>query len=324
MTAPCWPPAVLAGVWGVTRVACGVWSLDVQVWRVSDVSLATCRQVPIRALMKPILKNVVGWNHKSETEKVQFLHRFERVRYRSLYLASFVLCLFPIPLRLILRICLSDKHQPSEHQYGYAYGELFWRFKYLPIKLLEIGVGGYADRIGGESLNAWQCYFPFATVVACDIKDKKQLAAPRTRIYQLDQSSTGQLEDLRRKELAFDIIIDDGSHLSAHQILTFRELFPALKPGGLYIIEDVQTSYWSFDGWDGAPVTSADFQRTCVGYFLRLASYINRAEFTSEEGLNIDLLNASKHVRQIIFEHNLIIIKKAHTLIKAGCVKTSI
>ena len=43
----------------------------------------------------------------------------------------------------------------------------------------------------------------------------------------------------------FDIIVDDGSHLPWHQLFTFEIMFETwLKPGGLYVIEDVETSYW--------------------------------------------------------------------------------
>src|SRR5262249_15277228 len=84
-----------------------------------------------------------------------------------------------------------------------------------------------------------------------------------------DQSSKVQLDELCEKETAFDIIIDDGSHLSAHQVCAFETLIGALNSGGLYIIEDVQTSFWSHSGWDGAPISDPRFDGTCVGYFLR-------------------------------------------------------
>src|SRR5262245_53113512 len=200
--------------------------------------------------MKATLKKVLKWHQKSEQEKAAIFERWEVLRYRVLYIFSFLVCIFPIPLWFLLRFCLSDKHQPFEHQYGRTYDALFWRFKYKAVKLLEIGIGGYGKRIGGESLNAWQAYFPFATIIGCDIRDSSRLATPRTRIKILDQSSKCQLLELREKEGPFDIIIDDGSHLSLHQIGTFEALFGSVKTTGLYIIEDVQTSYWAQEPWD--------------------------------------------------------------------------
>jgi len=42
-----------------------------------------------------------------------------------------------------------------------------------------------------------------------------------------------------------DIILDDGSHKTHHQSISFGALFrPALKDGGCYMVEDVHTNYW--------------------------------------------------------------------------------
>jgi hypothetical protein len=47
-------------------------------------------------------------------------------------------------------------------------------------------------------------------------------------------------------------ILDDGSHIPEHQILTFDTFFSTLlTPGGVYIIEDIETSYWGRGGLYG-------------------------------------------------------------------------
>jgi hypothetical protein len=54
----------------------------------------------------------------------------------------------------------------------------------------------------------------------------------------------GDPELLRRLAAsAYDVILDDASHLWGHQLLAFEILFPAVREGGLYIIEDVNTSF---------------------------------------------------------------------------------
>jgi hypothetical protein len=242
--------------------------------------------------MKLVLKRVVGWDRRTDAEKVVLRHRLQLIRYRLLYLTSHVLSLLPIPLVFILRICGSDKHQL--HLYGYTYRKLFWPYKYKPIKLLEIGVGGYEVGLGGESLNAWQLYFPFAKIIGCDIRDKRILATLNTRIYQLDQSAIGQMEQLADSEKHLDIIIDDGSHRSSDQIITFECLYPVLNDGGIYIIEDVHT-----------------FERTCVGYFAHLKRYINySASFNDLNDVGTCKKGLAKTIKQIIFEGNLIVIIK--------------
>jgi hypothetical protein len=73
---------------------------------------------------------------------------------------------------------------------------------------------------------------------------KQALGGRRRRVRQLDQSWAEDLAELCRQEAPFDIIIDDGSHLSAHQIATFEHLYGALREGGVYVVEDVQTPFW--------------------------------------------------------------------------------
>ena len=199
--------------------------------------------------MKEFLKRILGWNKKSSLSQ-------SLLRYKINHLRAALTCLLPIPLWRVLQNSGSDKQKRDGHSYGHTYGKYFWRFKYRPTKLLEIGIGGVAGDIGGQSLVAWRAFFPFGTIVACDIVPKYFLSTRKTRIYQTDQSSSEDLALLRDREGPFDIIIDDGSHLSAHQIFTFHEMFHSLKDGGIYIIEDVQTSFWSIDlagtVWDGA------------------------------------------------------------------------
>jgi len=259
--------------------------------------------------MKTVLKRIIGWDQKTAAEKVAFGESIYYHLARALGVFP-VVSLFPFPLWFLLRACHSDKHQSTGHLYGYTYGQLFKPFKYKSIKLLEIGVGGYERGIGGSSLNAWLLYFPFAKIIGCDIYDKQSLAARRIKIYQLDQSSKHQLEALCKSEKAFDIIIDDGSHLSCHQIFTFEHLYPALKDDGIYIIEDVQTSYWKNDGWDGAAIGDPAFEKTCVGYFLNLTRYINHSEFADLSGVDMRIMVLAKSIKRVIFEHNLIIIVK--------------
>jgi hypothetical protein len=226
-------------------------------------------------------------------------------RFSLMRLAAPVLSVLPLSASTVLRLSGSDKD--VGHHYGDTYQRLFRPYKYRPIKLLEIGIGGYKEHLGGESLVAWSCYFPFASIIGCDIEDRQTLQGGRIRIHQLDQSSEAQLITLAETEGPFDIIIDDGSHVNSHQILTAQVLLPHVKPGGLYVVEDVQTSYWPEYG--GKSVSDQD-QTTCVGYFAALASYLNHPEFRDAEQLDGGLLaTAKKPIRWIHFEHNLIVVK---------------
>jgi len=60
------------------------------------------------------------------------------------------------------------------------------------------------------------------------------------------QKNLGEPVDWERG--GWDIIIDDGSHVPRHQLITFTSLFPCVRPGGVYVIEDIESSY--YDGSD--------------------------------------------------------------------------
>ena len=120
-----------------------------------------------------------------------------------------------------------------------AYEKHFSGLRESTARLLEIGVKD------GASLRMWKEYFPNAEIWGLDV-DKKCMRYQENRIriiignqgdkWFLGQISSGSVKD--------DIIIDDGSHKVSDQWLSFRYLFKTLRPGGLYVIEDLHTSYW--------------------------------------------------------------------------------
>jgi hypothetical protein len=77
--------------------------------------------------------------------------------------------------------------------------------------------------------------------------DWKPAACDKVSIFVGDQSDPAFLKTITDKH-KYDIIIDDGSHFPPHQIISLKHLFPALNPGGLYVIEDLETSYWNAPG----------------------------------------------------------------------------
>lgn len=100
-------------------------------------------------------------------------------------------------------------------------------------RLLEIGV------MDGASIKMWREYYPKAEIVGVDINDKSHLQYDNVTILQLDATNPDQLQDLG----IFDIIIDDGSHMTADQQKSFEHLYlNQLSAKGYYIIEDLHTS----------------------------------------------------------------------------------
>jgi len=119
------------------------------------------------------------------------------------------------------------------HDYLRHYERILAPFRYDSITLLEIGV------FHGASLRMWSDYLTQALVVGVHIRPEcAQYADGRREIEIGSQADTDFLDDLGRRRLP-DVIIDDGSHQADHVILTFRTLFPHLRPGGIYIVEDM-------------------------------------------------------------------------------------
>ena len=134
----------------------------------------------------------------------------------------------------------SDK--AGHHEYDKAYEPLFQPLRRQPISLLEIGVED------GHSMATWAEYFthPKTRIVGLAYKNnlKETLNDMRVQIAYGSQDSPTVQRELARKG-NYTIILDDGSHVPSHQWNTFNALWPFVKPGGLYIIEDVETNYWA-------------------------------------------------------------------------------
>jgi MycE methyltransferase N-terminal len=161
----------------------------------------------------------------------------------------------------------SDKW--GDQWYTRHYERHFARFRDRRVRLLEIGVGGFeAPAAGGESLRMWKYYFRRGLIYGLDIFDKSALDELRVRTVRGDQSDPEFLSELAGRIGPLDIVIDDGSHLSDHVVASFLALFPRMRPGGVYVVEDLQTSYWP--GWNSNrsdlndPATSVGFLKTLV------------------------------------------------------------
>lgn len=142
----------------------------------------------------------------------------------------------------------SDKSSLCHH-YTDIYEQYIGHFRNEEINLLELGVGGEDKEPGGSSLLAWQQYFRYGKISGIDIYDKEHLKPLGINIFKGSQDDRNFLSDVIYKIGYPDIIIDDASHFAKPTIESFRILFPYLKSGGWYIIEDLSCSYrWDFGG----------------------------------------------------------------------------
>ena len=133
---------------------------------------------------------------------------------------------------------IGKKYPSSKNISGFIqlYEKYFTPLRDSKINILEIGVDN------GDSLRIWREFFSKANICGIDI-DKKNFRINNTNILQGDQSDLNFLKSLVSEYKKFDIIIDDGSHQAKHIIASFNYLFNYLSDNGLYVIEDLQTSY---------------------------------------------------------------------------------
>jgi hypothetical protein len=132
----------------------------------------------------------------------------------------------------------------GSHFYTPVYHQLFAHLRDKPVRLLEIGIGGYQfARLGGASLAMWADYFPHGQILGIDVFAKTLDLDPRVTVRQGSQDDAAFLTRMSAEHGPFDIVIDDGSHVPAHVTASFNILFPLLADGGLYVIEDVQSTF---------------------------------------------------------------------------------
>jgi hypothetical protein len=134
------------------------------------------------------------------------------------------------------------------HAYTILYDLLFMLNRMGPLRLAEFGLqtGGpelmiCADRKTTDipSVRIWLEYFKNAEIFGFDISDFSGFVTDSFHFKRVDCGDSEQLLAAAAKAPQFDIIIDDASHASFHQQLTFVTFFPKLRPGGIYIIEDL-------------------------------------------------------------------------------------
>jgi hypothetical protein len=208
---------------------------------------------------------------------------------------------------------IGKKHNSDKgtvHNYLIHYENHFKKFRSNKIKFLEIGVGGFENgtyansNLGGRSLKMWKEYFSKGEIFAIDIEDKSKLEEERIKIFKGDQTDEQFLQNVIDNTGELDLIIDDGSHINDHVIKSFKFLFPFLNEGGIYVIEDTQTSYWKDYGGDSLNLNNPS---TMMNFFKSLTDSLNNQEFINPDYMQNDF---DKTIVSIHFYHNLIFIYK--------------
>ena len=149
--------------------------------------------------------------------------------------------------------------------YFEIYNRHFSKYRGTDVHIVEFGVSH------GGSLHLWKDYFGAnAKVFAIDINPNcKELEEDGIKIFIGDQQNRQFLRSLVKSIPRIDILIDDGGHTMKQQINTFEELFPHIDENGIYLCEDLHTSYWwKFGGGYKRKNTFIEYSKNFIDYIL--------------------------------------------------------
>jgi len=123
------------------------------------------------------------------------------------------------------------------HEYHKIYETVLSKYKAKDVNLFEIGLDDE------NSLSVWENFLPLAKIHRMGVTKKNKSKRGETFIG--DQNNINDLTNIVKRIPKCQIIVDDGSHVASHQLKSFYYLFQNLLDwGGVYVIEDIECSYW--------------------------------------------------------------------------------
>lgn len=207
-----------------------------------------------------------------------------------------------IPSNKMEEFYLKKSHRIMNKWWHYfeVYHTFFHKYIGTDVKILEIGV------FKGGSMQMWKDYFgEKAVIVGIDIDEKcKAFEEDNVRICIGSQADKDFLTDVSETWGPFDIVLDDGSHVMEHQIITFETLFPLLKEGGVFVCEDCHTSYLSSFG--GGYKKKESFME----YSKNFIDCVNSQHVNCRE--KDRLPSYAEHIKACHYYDSIVVVEKEH------------
>jgi len=178
------------------------------------------------------------------------------------------------------------------------YEENFSEFVNKKPKVLEIGV------YHGGSLQMWKRYFgEGCNIVGLDINHEcKKYEEDGISIVIGDQSSPDFWASFFESHGEFDIIIDDGSHINSHQIITFLSAWPHLKNNGVYLVEDLHCAYWrEYGGGYRNPANFLEFSKQLID---------EQNAYWSRDPGSFPVSGITNQLRTVSYNDSMVVFKK--------------
>lgn len=213
------------------------------------------------------------------------------------------------------------------HGYQWFYGRHFPSYKAKKdLAILEIG-----GRRGDSAL-AWSKYFgPHAHIdmvtyggqndahkfenptIDCKGEGKNNCAHIHTFYCDQSDAETLEKEVIAARPDGWDIVIDDGSHVPAHNVISFEAIWKNVRPGGIYIVEDIETSYYpksNVYGYEYEAGILAHPPLNSLSRFRQYVDVINRG-YMGPTGPNYSLFEGDHSIMEIGYSRNVIFVRKA-------------
>ncbi|POS75632.1 hard-surface induced protein 5 [Diaporthe helianthi] len=168
----------------------------------------------------------------------------------------------------------TDKVGP--HHYEDMYEVYFPSIRHKKLKMLEIGLGCDMSYGPGASYYTWLEYFP------------------NVELYFMEYDADLLENFMKEHGKDFDIIIDDGGHTMVQQMTSLQYLWKAVKPGGLYFIEDLETSFLS--PWGGGDAATSAGQDTTISYIQKLIAGLTNADARHVNSIDFQEVEKIVHV----------------------------
>lgn len=179
--------------------------------------------------------------------------------------------------------------------YFEIYDRHFHPYKNKKINFLEIGISH------GGSLEMWNSYFKKnVNIYAVDINPEcKKFESDNIKVFIGSQEDENFLIHLKNNIPPIDILVDDGGHTMKQQIITFDNLFDHVTENGIYLVEDLHTSYWKYFGGGYKK------KRSFIEYS---KNFIDKLHAWHTKDIEVD--NVTKNTHSLHFYDSILVIEK--------------
>lgn len=214
---------------------------------------------------------------------------------------------------------LLKKHGTDKyaHKLYTLYGLYLGPIRFNKLNILEIGLGCDMSYGPGKSLDVWREYLPNTKISVMEI-DKDCADKFRNQVELMIVGSKSDFDVLKQAEAKapYDMIVDDGGHTRLQQINSLIGLFPYVKNGGFYVLEDVYFSFTQI--MNDNPKSSFDL-------LVQIIQHLNDPVFVYEPnpnvkferlaGYNFEITNEIKYLIENVqsvncFYHACVLFKK--------------